>query len=557
MLVSLRRWWLLLVLCLGVLVVRAHAGDEDERRRLLEEIDEFLEDTAGDLDGLESDSSASDVDRAIDRVERVKDRARALERVAGDDARAREIGSRYPGYADRFRDAALALRELKDSQRSLDEQPRQCEDRSRELAEKIRGYLDRDDPAGVTEVPRLAVEIGKPIAEMLDKTARRRDELGRLRERARAFSESDGRWAAVRGELHASTDEIFDLWTRRHDETKRTCEELARLDRSRIVEDALKRLANSEAGRQAIYKELAEEIADSLRLLTDIEADGNDADVKQAERNVDDLRRLLDRLRAAQGEDRKAKEMSERWPRELEALERALLALDELKDYQFRADRAPERCQAEDDRIARAAADLERLDPVAGDPGSIDRTAQDLESTAKTAGDTLGEALRKAAEGKAEADKLAGQARAWSPAIDELRAVDEELDESADDVQEHLAKATETATTVCAAPALGTRHPAAVRARKRMFGDCTHDEYRPYRDEVTRHCRNIVRKCEPSDSCDELRRKIGLFDSCIKARTDLTDRCYKSAPDPGHRSEIANETAGRTKCEQYAQGTRC
>lgn len=102
---------------------QVRASEEDDRRRLLEEIDDLLEDTAGDLDGFASESSTSDLDRAIDRTARVRDKARELERIQGDDSKARDVASRHPSYADRFRDAANSLRPLKEAQRALDDQP--------------------------------------------------------------------------------------------------------------------------------------------------------------------------------------------------------------------------------------------------------------------------------------------------------------------------------------------------------------------------------------------------------------------------------------------------
>ena len=87
---STKRWlWVLTLLAVPALLLAvASASEEDDRRRLIDEIDDLLDDAASDLDGLASESSASDVDRAIDRVARVKDKARELERVQGDDSRA-------------------------------------------------------------------------------------------------------------------------------------------------------------------------------------------------------------------------------------------------------------------------------------------------------------------------------------------------------------------------------------------------------------------------------------------------------------------------------------
>lgn len=533
------------------------AGEEDDRRRLLGEIDELLEDAADDLDGFVGESSTSDLDRALDRVARVKDKARDLERVQGEDSRAREVAYRYPGYAERFREAAVSLRPLKEAQRSLDEQPRACEDKARELESKVRTYVERNNPAGTTEIPRLAQEFGRPIAELLERTTRRKDELARLRDNVRYFGESDGRWGAVRSELHAAASEIYDYWLRQADAVQRACLDLSRQERNPMIESALAKLASSEQGRQAIYKELTDELSSLQRLVTDVEADSDDGDVKSAERDADDAKRLIDRLKGAAGEDRKARDMADRWPSELDGMTRALLALDEEKDYQFRVDRAPERCRAEEDKIVRAADTLERLDPEQADVSSVARAADDLEAATTAARTGLLEALRKAAEAKREVENLARQASAWSPGPSELRAIDEEIDESAADIAKHYVKAEATAQQVCAAPVLGPEHPAAKKATKRMFGDCTKQEFIPLRQAVVNACKRDLTKCHEQDSCATLREKRDKFELCHTSRTTLRDRCYTSQRDPGHDLAIIEANGGRLKCDQFMNEKRC
>ncbi len=536
--------------------VVARAGEEDDRRRLLDEIDDLLDDTASDLDGFVGESSTSDLDHAIERVDRVKDRARELERVQGDDSKAREVASRYPGYADHFREAATSLRPLKEAQRTLDEQPRACEDRARDLEGKVRSYVDRNDPTGTTEIPRLAQEYGRPIAELLDRTARRKDELARLRDNVRYFGDSDGRWGNVRNELHAAATEIYDYWLRQSEAVQRACLDLSKQERNPMVEAAMAKLASSEQGRQAIYKELTDELTDLQRLVTDVESDSDDGDVKGAERDADDAKRLIDRLKSAAGEDRKAREMADRWPGELDGMGRSLVALDEEKDYQFRADRAPERCRAEEDKIVRAAEALERLDQEQSDLSSIERAADELDHTATAAREGLLEALRKAADAKREVENLARQATAWSPGPSELRAVDEEIDESATDIAKHFTQAEATAQQVCAAPALGPAHPAAKKASKKVFGDCTKQEFVPLRQAVVNACKRDLTKCYEADSCSALRDKRDKFEQCRDARTVLRDRCYSSQRD-GHDTAINEADVGRRNCVELMTSKGC
>lgn len=548
-----RRWvWGLAILLTVHLRGPARAGEEDDRRRLIDEIESTLREVAGDLDGLAGDSSSSDVDRALDRTSRVRDKLRDLERVQGDDSKAREMVSRYPGYIDKFREAAQALKQLKDGQRSLDEQPRRCQDKTRELADKIRSYVDKNDPDGVTEIPRLAKEYGRPVAEMLSRAERQKDEYGRLRDRARYFSESDGRWSDVRSELHDAASEIFDQWNRRYDETRKECEELAKEERARAVEDAIRKLTEGANGRQILIKELTQEVAETVPLVTDVEADSSDSDVKSAARNADDMKRLLDRLRSAQGEDKRAKEIAEKWPREVDAMNTALMMVDDMKDLQTLTDRAPERCKTEDEKIVRAADALERLD-AESDLSSVERAEDELESTLRTAREGLLEALRKAAEARSNMESLQSRAKgAWSAGVSELKPIDEELDESADDIAKHYASSHEAAKTRCAAPSSGGSHPAAKKARTKMFGDCTKDQFRSLRQPVTEYCKQQLRACSSSDSKRELDDKTEIFKKCIKARENLRDTCYSRARD-SHDKEIGTLEIGKQKCIDLAK----
>ena len=199
---------------------------------------------------------------------------------------------------------------------------------------------------------------------------------------------------------------------------------------------------------------------------------------------------------------------------------------------------------------------LERLDQEQSDLSSIERAADDLSSTTASARDGLLEALRKAAEAKREIENLTRQATAWSPGPGELRKVDEELDESATDIAKHFTQAEATAQQVCAAPSLGPAHPAAKKAMKKVFGDCTKQEFVPLRQAVVSACKRSLTKCYEADSCSTLRDKRDMFEQCRDARKALRDRCYSSQCD-GHDTAINEADVGRLNCGELMTRKGC
>jgi hypothetical protein len=301
--------------------------------------------------------------------------------------------SSYPSYVDKFKESASYLKQLKDEQKSLDEVPRRCQEKQRELQDKIRRYVDRNDPSGLTEIPKLGREYGRPIVETLNQADRKKDELDRWRDRARNFSESDGRWSDVRSELHDAASEIFDYWKRKWEEARRECEPLLKEEKNPLVEEALKRLLEGEAGRQTLYKSMESEMRETESLLDDVDRDSSDSDVKSAEQNLDDIKRHLDTLRSARGEDPRANQIVNTWPDEVDKLKQAALVLDDEKDYQFLLDRGPGACERFDDELTRLAEDGVR----ASEDSQYDALKK-LEDRANEIGSEVEEKLKKAEE---------------------------------------------------------------------------------------------------------------------------------------------------------------
>src|SRR5262245_51411338 len=91
--------------------LRGAAADDDdsERARLVEQIDDKLGDVADKVSGARSDDGDDRIQEAESVASEVSRLVEQLDRVKGDDDRARRIVDRYPAYLRRFDAAARTL----------------------------------------------------------------------------------------------------------------------------------------------------------------------------------------------------------------------------------------------------------------------------------------------------------------------------------------------------------------------------------------------------------------------------------------------------------------
>jgi hypothetical protein len=97
------------LLLAAALVSLALADDESDRRGLLSDIDARLSSAYSELSGVRSDSDDGDIRDADGYVDQVRDLVSRPDRVKGDDAKAREVVDKYPGYSDKFKRASAVL----------------------------------------------------------------------------------------------------------------------------------------------------------------------------------------------------------------------------------------------------------------------------------------------------------------------------------------------------------------------------------------------------------------------------------------------------------------
>ena len=87
----------------------AFADDASDRASYLSEIDSKLGYAASELSGVKSDSDDGDVRDADGYIDQVRDLVGRLDRVKGDDSKAREVVDRYPGYIDKYKRASCTV----------------------------------------------------------------------------------------------------------------------------------------------------------------------------------------------------------------------------------------------------------------------------------------------------------------------------------------------------------------------------------------------------------------------------------------------------------------
>lgn len=444
----------------GAVVLPSALADESSRRRLRDEIDRLLSDIASELRDVPGDSGTSDLERTIDYAGRVSDKARDLKNEAEDDSDARRIGESYPDIASRYRDHAGYLRELKNGYRKLDELPRRCEQATRDLADRMRGYTGAGDPRGAEEIPKLAREFGRIGKDALEQGERVRSEMATWADRADDFSSSDGRWSDVRGNLAAAARTMLEHTQRQFDQLKRddVCAYLAREERNPIVEEAMRKLYEGKRGIEALYEAMDRQLGELVSALDRLEGDSSDSDLGAAESKLGDLERNLEQLDRVRGADPEARRRVETWRAIARANKDAIVQLRVLKQAQFAADRAPEKCR---EAAARLDEVIRRYLDVQDTAG---KTAIPLQ--ARNLAAPIREGLAKTDQQHGAMERAHGEALRFTPGEGRWRDVAERSRASANAMFEHWKKAREAAHAACDDLARGDENPAVVKAVK-------------------------------------------------------------------------------------------
>jgi len=451
------RTWIGIVVAVAALA-QPSGADSSRRQQLMDDINRLLSDISGELRDVPNDSSTSDLDRTIDYAGQVSDKAHELADQAEDDSTAKEIASRYPDIARRYQDAARYLHELKNNYRRVDEWPNKCEQTSRDLAERLRAYTDTNDPRGFEESGKLASDTAKVGREGIDQGERAKNEMYTWFDRANNFSDSDGKWSDVRSNLSSAARTMYDYTVAKNELIKRDeeCGNLAKEEHNPQIEQARAKLAEGKRGVEAIYTELDRQLSDMASNLDGLVGDSNDDDVNKAERNLDEVDKLIERLDRIKGNDGEARRRVDLYRNLTGAGRAAMVQLHTLKQSQFRVDKAPAKCKEAADKIDEAIKEfVPRRDP---------RGEQEIPLRARNIAAPLAEALAKADEVNAQLERALSDALRFDPSEGRWRAVTDKSKSSANAIWDYWRRAREAAHSACDELAKGDQSAAVKRA---------------------------------------------------------------------------------------------
>jgi hypothetical protein len=311
----------------ALLTVSVRADEESDRKELIEDIDEKVEDIGDELSGFESDSDVGDLDDAISYAREVLDLVGRLDRVKGSDSRAESIVRYYPGYVEQFREGARHLKKMKEVQRTADGVADRCTADEATLQSAIRGYVGNPDDAddAPTKLPEMGRAFGRTWSDKLEKLEDNDEVMQRAASDAR-FSVSDNEWSGVTSAFGKASSGMQSYWRERYRaaaDGNTTCKRLALGEKHPDIEKALETLGKHTGGVKGTVTQLKKDYNEWLR------------DVKKLRKfSADDRDAIRDVLCNAGEYEMEAKvnEVADRWASQISSVYGTTLGVaDRLK----------------------------------------------------------------------------------------------------------------------------------------------------------------------------------------------------------------------------------
>ncbi|MEZ4399257.1 MAG: hypothetical protein R3B06_04515 [Kofleriaceae bacterium] len=367
-----RRWfagfltWAVAVGALGLVCV-TRSSRADDKSDLIRRIEDLLDDAGDALERLPGDSGDGPIGYADRYVQDARRAADDLARVAGDDASAKRLADDFDDVQDDWNEAAGYLRQLKAGARQHEPVAQRCVDAEKDLLERARAFESKNDPDGLAEIPRLAGAAQDSTKRALDDLYRHDDRMEDLADDADDFR-GDGPWRDLASTVAQVTRTMFEKWRRDYDQTKRTCENLARGVDHPAVKEILGKLGTSAGGRKAIIEQLNRDARELASTLAGVSEDSSTGSVARAKRLLENIDRGVRTLAGTPTTDKEARLIVEKWPEGIRQLGEALDDLEDLKVHQHDMDPLPEKCQLKErelrDAIARNADDADGIDEL-------------------------------------------------------------------------------------------------------------------------------------------------------------------------------------------------
>jgi hypothetical protein len=441
-----------IIVVLVALSTPAIAGPEEDNIRYIED---YLYRIKDKLDGIVGDSSSSDIDYAFDNLNYVKDYTERLKSLNPQNDPGKSMAYYYPDYISKFRESLQYLKRMKDAQVKADESRlhERCYEADRNLKSFMQGFIEKKDPNSLSKISDEAEKIGRQFNDEYRRMQEIHNEMDRWRSYARNFSESHGRWSDVRGELHDGVSDIWDRWTRRMDETKAKCQQLAKGRDYDAVKDALAKLGDSNRARAAIIEKLNQQLDQTSNYLSAAGARTGTSEIDYAMSQTSELSSQLEMLRNARGEDDNAKRITDSWPERTKELRRSLELIKQVKQQQFSFDKIAEGCKVTEDQL------MGTLRAYIGNPDEAEEGARVGTERAERFGNETRQTLEAAQRKLDEQQRLLDEAKRFSFTEGRWSGVKDRLHETANAMFTHMKSKLDESKTACGKLAQGPNNP--------------------------------------------------------------------------------------------------
>jgi len=319
------------------------------RKAVIEQLNRDARDLGSALAGVSEDSGMGSVERAKSLLQSIERGLETLGRTATTDRETKVILEKWPEGVRQLKEALDDLEDLKVHQHDMDPLPEKCALKERELKDAI--ARNGDDADGIDELPKLAEQMAEPVRAGLAKADERMREEEGDRDRAKAVSVSEGPWSDIRAAEQRDADETFRTYEDGYKKTKDACADVIKGKDSPIAKAAVESLQKKSSGRDDLVKVLETKIDSAAQRLNGAASRTGDGDVTAAVTLGNEMTDALARLRSTPGNDRRVKEVLERWPGYVEQYKAAVANLVLLKRAQYDADGLVAECKRDDDAL--------------------------------------------------------------------------------------------------------------------------------------------------------------------------------------------------------------
>ncbi|MBK9031567.1 MAG: hypothetical protein IPL61_09570 [Myxococcales bacterium] len=237
------------------------ANSQAGRAELRKKLDEMLGLILSKVTDVQSQSSASDANGAVELTKQVESLLERLRSAQGDDAESRALAANWPGWNQELRGSLEALRDMKLRQNRADEGAGRCKELDTQLQATIRGYVGEPSQhkEGIPRLPGKARQLGNEWKPKLEAAANGDQEMDNLYAIAKRFSRTDAPWGDIRSRLHSSADKIRDHWKEKYSAAKTACTNLSLGEDHPDVKTAMAEMQRDTTAAGASYRELRAE----------------------------------------------------------------------------------------------------------------------------------------------------------------------------------------------------------------------------------------------------------------------------------------------------------